>query len=309
MEPPQHTVDMLRVYMPSGEMLVAVPVEELSTVKALKQKVQSIGGLPRFRQRLLHGGTVLKDDFRLESPLDLQLVVLNYVAASDAQGNELVGACASGTEAGVEAILDRPQDPNRLSGFGPLLVGPLQLASMMGRVDNMRLLLEARAELDGVSDSPFYSPRVTALSGAAEQGRVDAVRLLLAARADAEIRSCGHGRTALWLASYTGRSRVVRLLLEAGAEKEAADNVGMTPLGAACSMGRFRVVRSLLAASASVSARDRDAVLKAHVRGRLQILRLLSKHRWSRTRFTRDPARQDAVVHERRLQLLEDGSI
>ena len=53
---------MLRITQLSGEELTSIPIEELSDVKALKQRLHENHGLPpRFRQRLLQGGTTLDD--------------------------------------------------------------------------------------------------------------------------------------------------------------------------------------------------------------------------------------------------------
>ena len=67
---------VLRVWTASGKELAALPVEEFGTVKALKRHLQSLCGLPRFQQRLLHEGTDLDDDFRFAGSLNLQLVLL-----------------------------------------------------------------------------------------------------------------------------------------------------------------------------------------------------------------------------------------
>ena len=55
---------MLRVWTVSGEELAALPVEEQSDVRSLKQHLQRFHGLPRFRQRLLCNGSSLDDDAR-----------------------------------------------------------------------------------------------------------------------------------------------------------------------------------------------------------------------------------------------------
>ena len=49
---------------------------KVSNVKALKERLHHLHGLPpRFRQRLLHRGSTLDDAYKLDSPLDLNLVV------------------------------------------------------------------------------------------------------------------------------------------------------------------------------------------------------------------------------------------
>ena len=92
---------MLRVLQMSGEEVAAVPVEELSDVKALKHRLRQHHGMPpRFRQRLLlhHTQTILDDNAELEGGRTLQLLLLNFNEPSPAT-DELTAAasfCCSG---------------------------------------------------------------------------------------------------------------------------------------------------------------------------------------------------------------------
>ena len=283
MESLEPSAQMLQVRSASGEVVVAMPVGDETTVRGLKRRLQSLHGLPRFRQRLLHGGTILNDDFRLDAPYDLQLVLLNFITASHAENVELLAASMRGDESDLEQILQRPQDPNRPVN-SPM--GPLHFASMLGQLGIMRQLLEARAQLD---DRDCENCQ-TALGFAAGVGQVLAVNLLLSSKADMEARREG-GRTPLWMASRFGKAGVVQVLLDAGAQKDAQDNDGVTPLGAACRAGYVRVVRKLLAAGANPATRNRlglSPFQAARGRGRLRILRLLSRYKWSQTRLATD---------------------
>ena len=53
-----------------------------------------------------------------------------------------------------------------------------------------------------------------------------------------------------------GREAMVRLLLEAGADKEAKDDDGLTPLGWAAWIGHEAVVRLLLERGADTEAKN-----------------------------------------------------
>ncbi len=64
----------------------------------------------------------------------------------------------------------------------------------------------------------------TALTQAAEQGHADCVRLLVESGADFDAADCCN-RTALTLAAEKGRTDCVRLLVEGGANLEAKDDV------------------------------------------------------------------------------------
>ncbi len=86
------------------------------------------------------------------------------------------------------------------------------------------------------------------------------------------------GKTALYLAARYGHVGVVRMLLEASAEVDAADNLGRTPLHLAAERGHREVVHVLLAAGANVRAVDHfdmTALSYASEAGHEAIVRLL----------------------------------
>ena len=84
---------MLRITQLSGEELTCLPLTELSDVKALKQRLHEQHGLPpRFRQTLLHEGNTLDDAVKLETEMDLQLLIVAFSEPSGDQGRELRAA-------------------------------------------------------------------------------------------------------------------------------------------------------------------------------------------------------------------------
>ena len=100
---------MLHVRMLSGERLASISLEESGDVKTLKHQLNQQYGLPtRFRQRLfLCGQTVpLDDSLKLESSMELELVLLSLMTAGT-QADELVAAAASGSTS--EACFPRLQ--------------------------------------------------------------------------------------------------------------------------------------------------------------------------------------------------------
>ena len=76
-----------------------MPKAEVSNVRAVKRRLQKLHGLPsRFRQRLIFQGTILDDDDdKLESSLDLVLVLQPFSIASQTQADELVAAAEDGS--------------------------------------------------------------------------------------------------------------------------------------------------------------------------------------------------------------------
>ena len=92
---------------------------------------------------------------------------------------------------------------------------------------------------------------------ASQNGRVEIVRLLLDAGADKNLLDCD-GFTALMLASDRGHHEVVRLLLEAGADEGLTNCFGRTALMPASQAGRVEIVRLLLDAGADKNLLDCD---------------------------------------------------
>ena len=88
------------------------------------------------------------------------------------------------------------------------------------------------------------------LFSAALQGDAASVLDLTERGANANFTEPLMGATPLFAAAQEGHYAVVRALLDAGADKDLANNVGATPLFFAAQMGREAIVRALLDAGA-----------------------------------------------------------
>ena len=119
----------------------------------------------------------------------------------------------------------------------------LHLACENNRVVEVTSLLQKPLNPNGTGADPRRPPMYLA----AERGHLEVVRLLLEARADKNAAR-QDGTTALMAAAVNGHLEVVRLLLEAGADKNAASQDGTTALMAATARGHLEVVRLLLEA-------------------------------------------------------------
>ena len=103
---------MLRVTKLSGEEVASIAVGEVSDVRSLNRRLAQLPGLPpRFRQRLLSDGRGLEDDVMLDSPMDLQLVLLPFADVSQAQAFELIRAAWDGAVAKAGVALKRDDSP------------------------------------------------------------------------------------------------------------------------------------------------------------------------------------------------------
>eukprot|EP00439_Symbiodinium_sp_Y106_P004228 s195_g1.t1 len=269
------TATMLRVRTLAGEEVASIPVMELSDVMALKQQLHRLHGLPtRFRQRLFHGSNLLEDAAKLDSPLDLDLVLLPYVAAPQSGVDELATAAKNGLAAEVEALLQQPQNPDMTESH---CTNPLALASIGNHVEVVRLLLEAGANKEFANNDGF-----TALMLACREGNVEVARVLLEAGANKDFAGkdgfmC-HGYTALMLACQEGHVEAVRVLLDAGANNDFAGIDGFTALILACREGHIEVVRLLLEAGTNIDLANIHgftALMLAFSNGSVEVARLL----------------------------------
>ncbi|OLP75178.1 Kinase D-interacting substrate of 220 kDa [Symbiodinium microadriaticum] len=259
---------MLQLRMLSGETVACIPVEEIHDVKALKQRLTQMHGMPpRFRQRVLLHGENLEDDVALDGPMSLDLALLGFADVSQQQVDELAAAALHGSISEVESMMQLPQDPDLI---GAERQPALTIASGQGRVDVVRLLLEAGADKNLVGKDGC-----TAMMEASLEGHVDVVRVLLDAGAHKDLAD-DDGLTALMRASLRGHVQVVRVLVEAGANTDLATDDGLTALMLVSLQGRVDVVRLLVDAGADTTLADNNGttalMMGSHVEGVRKLL-------------------------------------
>ena len=91
------------------------------------------------------------------------------------------------------------------------------------------------------------------------------LRCLLPLLAVALVAASDGRATPLQDAALAGDARLVRLLLDAGADAAAADLSGMTALHYAAALGKAEVVKALLTAGANPNVRDARGVTPLHL--------------------------------------------
>ncbi|KAF7507240.1 hypothetical protein GJ744_010798 [Endocarpon pusillum] len=135
----------------------------------------------------------------------------------------------------------------------PRYMKGLHMAAFFGILAATQTLIQ-QGNIPDVKDSYLQTP----LLWAAKNGHEAVVKLLLEAGAEKEAKDNQYDQTPLLWAAQNGREAVVKLLLEAGAEKEAKDNEDdQTPLLWAAQNGREAVVKLLLEAGAEKEAKDK----------------------------------------------------
>jgi ankyrin repeat protein len=111
----------------------------------------------------------------------------------------------------------------------------------------------------------------------ADEGYTEVVKRLIEAKADVNAAN-KIGRTALMVASKYGRTEVVKLLIDATADVNHAEKEGWTALMWASQKGHTEVVKLLIAAKADVNAADKDgetSLMRASLRGHIELVRIL----------------------------------
>ncbi len=137
--------------------------------------------------------------------------------AADDSGNTSLHSAS--TAEIVRLLLGDGADPNAANNNGRTPV-----MEQAGNPEAVKLLLDAGANSDAVTLDEYS--RYTPLLGAVRQNAEDSVRMLLRDGAPVDTK---HERGTTLL-HYAATAEIVRLLLEAGADPNAADDSGGTPL-------------------------------------------------------------------------------
>ena len=262
-------------FLASGETLTVLAADDFrgKTAKALKEMLAAQAGVPRFRQRLFQedGSCEIKDDEILDvEAVKVSLVRLEFCPSDPEQTHELLTACQHNDFVMLEALLQRPCDPNTADEFGWT---PLHYSAERGHLEVSRILLEGGADKDAQEHEDLMTP----LFIAAAEGHPDIVALLLEAGSNKDQPQRG-GATPLFTAAANGHLDSVRLLVESRAAINQADDRSETPLIA--SVGHLEIVKLLVASGARCDIKRNDgftAIDWATRRRHVEVVRFLDR--------------------------------
>lgn len=181
---------------------------------------------------------ILQPD-RLNLTLDhayLGQALMAAMATGDDDIVRLILTCVRHDEQPVEQPIEQPVKP-------PWLTSVLCRAAYLGLEEVVQAILGLGAEIDSVDK---LEGGRTPLAFAALRWHYGTAKMLLKAGASPTVRTIRFALTPLHTAAVWGSADIVRLLLQHGAEAEAKNTGGFTPLQFACSAGHHAAVEVLL---------------------------------------------------------------
>lgn len=137
---------------------------------------------------------------------------------------------------------------------------PLHEAAKYGRVENIKLLLDAGA----IVNSPTFGREDTAAHWAAGAGQTEALRVLLDAKTPVHIHDrCG--RAPIHIAAAKGHTSTITLLLERGASLNAPDGGGLSPLHYAVKAGHLDATILIIESGGDQHVKTRSGMNLLHL--------------------------------------------
>ena len=196
----------------------------------------------RYQLRFLMQGAMdeLPDDEQITVGMDLQLMLMSYLPPDEDRDLRFCRCCEEAPLNEVEESLKAFQNPNAKCN-GSYCRSALCTAAIHRRVDIVSLLLEAGAD-----------PNLVGFDGAGPLHAacclkcVEVVRLLLEHNAETNVADADGRYPLHWALMWSkldASTRITRLLLKAGAERDPRNSLGATPLEVFMSSRKRKAVK------------------------------------------------------------------
>jgi ankyrin repeat protein len=177
------------------------------------------------------------------------IILVGLVFTANAIAGDLHEAVRANDAKRLVLLLESGQ---AVDGTDFVLGTPLHVAVAQGSVPLAKILISHGADLE----APSEDRGARALHLAANFGDVEMLNLLLEAGADIEARD-QTGQTPLLIAAATRNLRAVKVLLDRHADKQARESgLGQTPLMRASQLGFLEIAVALVADGADINAVD-----------------------------------------------------
>jgi ankyrin repeat protein len=169
-----------------------------------------------------------------------------------------------GDIAKVKALLSSGADASQNVPWGRSRCSALAIAAWSGHCDILRLYLSKQMQVN-ITDNEGETPLMAAVRGNTVRDNTEAVRILLEQGANLEVRNY-RGMTALLIASFPemGGARppfkLLSMLINHGANVNAKDKFGRTPLSIAAGTANSEAVGFWLAHKSNVNVADMDGM-------------------------------------------------
>ncbi|RLV61048.1 ankyrin repeat domain-containing protein [Parashewanella curva] len=195
----------------------------------------------------------------------------------------LINSCRHGQLHSVQRLITQGVNLNITDQYGG---SPLYYALQQGHIELANTLMEHGARLTADEQKQGVEQ---AFFDAIEANRLSSIQAFVRAGANVNAKN-NLGNTPLGYAVCCQRPQIVRLLLANGAEVNARNNQTTTPLKYAVNKGDLKIVRLLLRSGANPNIRNQNGVsplASASRHGHFEIMQLLLKAK-------ADPNTQDA---------------